>query len=144
MPSVREGQPIGRYVDLAEITDAAQRSLVPIGAIIPWAKSITSVPALPSTYLECNGQAVDDAESPIDGETLPDLNGNSNFLRGAATSGGTGGSSTHTHTALANTSSKARKGQLAEECQALGHTHSTNSGNNLPPYYEVVWIIRIK
>lgn len=64
-------------------------NIVPIGAILPWAKSITGVPALPSNFVECSGQVLSDADSPINGQTIPNLNGDARFLYGAATSGGT-------------------------------------------------------
>ena len=48
---------------------------VPIGTVLPWVKNLAGVPALPVGWLECNGQVVADSQSPLDGETLPDLNG---------------------------------------------------------------------
>ena len=63
---------------------------VPLGGIIPWAKSFTNNEALPVGWLECDGSVIDDPQSPFDGETLPDLNGDTAVLRGASTSGGTG------------------------------------------------------
>ncbi len=44
-------------------------------------------PELPGAIVECNGQTISDAESPINGETLRDLNGEGRFLRGGETSG---------------------------------------------------------
>lgn len=66
---------------------------VPIGAILPWLKSFTNTPSLPTGFVECDGSVLSDADSVYNGETLPDLNGNE-FVRGAATSGGTGGGTT--------------------------------------------------
>ena len=85
--------------------DSAQAVLSPIGAIIAWAKTMASVPqTLPVGWVECDGSTISDAQSPMNGEDLPDLNGGE-FLRGAATSGGTGGSDTmaHTHTGASHT-----------------------------------------
>lgn len=59
----------------------------PIGSIIAWHKNLTGVPALPGNWLECNGQVVSDAASPMDGQALPNLNGEARFIRGSATSG---------------------------------------------------------
>lgn len=70
----------------------------PIGSVTAWLKSYTNTPALPDGWVECNGQVLDDADSVYDGQTIPDLNGDARFLKGAATSGGTGGSSSHIHT----------------------------------------------
>ena len=44
---------------------------VPIGAVISWAKTITGVPALTAHFVECNGQTLSDADSPLDGEDIP-------------------------------------------------------------------------
>ena len=43
---------------------AALANLVPIGAVIPWFKDTPGVPALPSNFVECNGQVLSDPESP--------------------------------------------------------------------------------
>ena len=74
--------------------------LAPVGAIMPWLKSFTNTPqALPSGWMEADGSAISDADSVYNGQNAPDLNGGE-FIRGDATSGGTGGSDTmaHTHT----------------------------------------------
>lgn len=112
--------------------------LVPIGAILAWAKSITGVPALPSNFVECNGAVLSDAASLLNGQTMPNLNGNSDdtslFLRGAATSGGTGGTSTHTQS-YGTKSYQSGGGTLTEGYPPANH---------IPPYYQVVFIIRVK
>ena len=46
-----------------------------------------SVPPLPWGWVECNGQTLNDADSPLDGLAIPDLNGERMFLRGGETSG---------------------------------------------------------
>jgi hypothetical protein len=71
--------------------------MVPVGAIVAWDKSFPSVPSLPPNFVECNGQTVSDASSPLNGQTLRNLNGSNQFLRGNTTSGGTGGSASHVH-----------------------------------------------
>ena len=136
----------------------------PIGGVIPWLKSLTGVDDLPDEWLECNGQVVADELSDLDGTTLPDLNGGVRFLRGAATSGTTGGSATHTlveaelpahdhDLALAadDTSGGANSGVLrlgsTNNDTFTGSTDNAGSGdahNNEPQFYTVVWIIRIK
>lgn len=117
--------------------------IVPIGAIVAWHKSLTGVPALDaeSLFVECNGQVLSDSASPLDGQTIPDLNGDNRFMRGNATSGATGGTSSHTHD---------YGGQ--ESSWAGGSGHTTLRGNtggivaksHLPPNMTVVWIMRIK
>ncbi len=116
--------------------------IVPIGAIIPWAKSFNGVPTLlaqdlSGLFAECDGSVLSDSDSPLDGETLPDLNGTPNaFLRGNSTSGGTGGNLTHNHT-LTVANDRATGGG-SREGTPMGLT------NHEPPYYDVVWLIRIK
>lgn len=74
--------------------------------------NIYKIPKLSENFVECNGQTLDDSESIFDGEVIPNLNGNNNFLRGNSTSGGT---------------------------NTLGATGSADI-----PYYDVVYIMRIK
>ena len=122
-------------------------TFVPIGAILPWAKSITGVPSLPSNFVECNGQTLSDADSPLDGQTIPDLNGDNRFLRGNSTSGDTGGSETHTHTGTTGSSGSIG---LADgnpfDVAPPNHTHTftTDATSTLPTYYGVVYIMKIK
>jgi hypothetical protein len=59
---------------------------VPVGAIVAWHKSLAAT-TLPSSFVECNGQMLTDTASPFNGLTIPNLNGEGRFLRGAATSG---------------------------------------------------------
>ena len=109
--------------------------VVPVGGVVAWLKTFPNAPALPASWAECNGQVLADAESPFDGQTLPDLNSTPRFLRGAAASGGTGGAdSTSVNTVQANQN---RIG-TAVNC-------ATNDPiATLPSYYEVVWVMRVK
>jgi len=130
----------------------------PVGAILPWLKSFTGVPqTLPSGWMELDGSTISDADSPMNGETLPDLNGNNRFLRGNSTSGGTGGSSTHTLTideipAHTHTYPEGVGGGTAavdwtvnaDYNREVSSTGGGNAHENKPPYYDVVWIIRFK
>lgn len=60
----------------------------PVGTIKWWHKSLSGVPqTLPWGWMECTGQTISDAESPIDGQTLPNINGDGRFIRGSNTSG---------------------------------------------------------
>jgi len=34
---------------------SAAAGFVPIGAVLPWLKSLTGAPTLPAQFLECNG-----------------------------------------------------------------------------------------
>lgn len=109
---------------------------IPVGCIAPYLKSYPNTPALPNWFVECNGQVLNDPLSPYNGATLPNLNGSGGgtqyFLRGNTTSGATGGAETHTHTAVV--------GNVYTPAVA----NALNQANHLPPYYEVVWIMRIR
>lgn len=121
-------------------------TIVPIGTILPWAKTITGVPTLPSNFVECNGAVLSDAASPLDGQTMPDLNTTKRFLRGSSTSGTTGGSDTHTHTGTTDNNSNQQNYVSSGSTSAATHNHTftTGSSSTLPAYYEVVYIIRVK
>lgn len=110
-------------------------TIVPIGAILPWCKNLTGVPVLSEWFVECNGQVLSDITSPLNGLTMPNLNGttedNKRFLRGALTSGGIGG------TASTGASGYTTAWTYASHIWTPAHS-------NIPPYYEVVWIIKIK
>ncbi|HEY0551362.1 MAG TPA: hypothetical protein VGF13_17290, partial [Verrucomicrobiae bacterium] len=82
---------------LLDTLQAQVNGLLPVGFIGAWPKSRANMPALPGTWVECNGQVLNDPASPFHGQTMDDLNGASGpqrFLRGASASGGTGGSDT--------------------------------------------------
>lgn len=144
--------------------------IAPIGTIMAWLKSYTNTPqTLPTGWVECDGSVVNDADSVYNTQTLPDLNGGE-FLRGDTTSGGTGGSATHTlieaempahtHNFQAggtatyfinsyNATNTAAGGgiNITSLSGALTGTQSAGSGTaheNRPPFYNVVWIMRIK
>ena len=106
--------------------------IVPIGSIIALAKSLTGIPPLLPSFVQCDGQVLSDGDSPLNGQTIPDLNaaaGTARFLRGAATSGGTGGSETHTHTITSNGNDSALGGSLNAKEQ------TTSSTSTFPSYY---------
>lgn len=84
----------------ADVLNLLQASKTPIGSIIAWHKSLTGVPALPSSWVECNGQTLNDAGSLLNGQVIPNLNGDAGgadspgvaakaqmFLRGGTASG---------------------------------------------------------
>ena len=108
----------------------------PIGVIMAWHKTFANTPALPDGWVECDGSVLSDGDSPYDSQTIPDLNGQNNFLRGNSTSGDVddGGSETHTHSHDA--------GAVIQNGNDQGATHTT--ANHLPPYMNIVWIMRVK
>ncbi len=138
----------------------------PIGAVMPWLKTLAGTPTIPANWMECDGSTISDSSSPMNGTTIPDLNGDNRFLRGNSTSGGTGGSSTHTlitneipvhnHPPDTNThfmcftstgGSQVFPGAGSDRIDIRATTGNAGSGQpheNKPPYYDVVWIIRFK
>ena len=106
--------------------------IVPVGAIIAWHKNIPGAPPLLPNFLECNGQVVDNSESPMDGQTLDDLNGDARFLRGAATSG------TEQQSNIGGNAAKYEGGEV----DFLRLT-STSWQSTYPVNLSVVWVIRI-
>src|ERR1043166_6345526 len=113
-------------------------ALLPIGIVCAWAKNTPGVPALPGTWVECNGQVLNDPESPLNGQTIDDLNGAQRYLRGASASGGTGG---------ADTWNLAGEVSVDNNLDASSTTVASAPQPDLPllpSYYEVVWVMRVK
>src|ERR1043166_3722671 len=111
-----------------------------IGSLKPWLKNFPGVPALPAQWAECNGQVLNDPDSPLNGQTLPDINVAQRFLRGAATSGGTGGNDAHQH----SITGQGYGGVTAGSDLYTGPPSATDTASSLPPYYEAVWVMRVK
>jgi hypothetical protein len=146
VPSIfPEAQRAGEGFDSDIIWSDVGYGIVPIGGIVAWCKTLvfgTSAALLIPNFLECNGQVVVDGGSPFDGMALPDLNGagagNNRFLRGSSTSGTTGGAATHAHTLLLATP------PIHGGAPDGTYEPTTTTVSHIPPYYEVVWVIRIK
>lgn len=137
----------------------------PVGTVVAWLKSFTNTPALPSGWVECNGQTISNTNSVYNGETLPDLNVTQNrFLRGNSSSGGSGGLEQvtltisqmpeHNHNTLGATKYYYGAGGTwdfgfaggNQDCKHAYYTQHKGGGQaheNRPPYYDVVWIMRI-
>jgi hypothetical protein len=112
-------------------------TLVPIGGVIPWFKDTPGVPALPSNFVECNGQVLSDAASPLDGQTMPDINtGAQRFIRGGTNSGTTGGIDSF-GTALADNAG-------VGTAQNFVTTDFSPGAQPFPPYITAVYVIRVK
>jgi hypothetical protein len=112
-------------------------NLVPIGAVIPWFKDTPGVPALPSNFVECNGQVLNDPESPLDGQTMPDINtGAARFIRGGVNSGATGGIDSFA-TALADNAGVGTP-------QNFVTVDFSPGAIPIPPYVTAVYVIRVK
>jgi len=145
--------------------------LVPIGCVVAYLKSYTSVPVLPDEFAECNGQTLSDAQSVFNGQAIPNLNGASaatkKFLRGSSTSGTTGGAETST-TNQGTACGTAYPLHTTATCIGFNWDYDSDTGSvgvvalrgweddynkagvinltqaTVPPYYEVVYVMRIK
>ena len=154
----------------ASVQTQTQTNVAPIGAIFPWLKSFANTPALISGWVECNGQTLNDGDSVYNGQVIPNLNGNNQFMRGNSTSGGTGGSATmaHEHNLFSGGTVATTSGSASNKisthstaAQTAGddnwgagatynlqrmqkQTETQSNTENRPPFYNVVWIMRIK
>jgi hypothetical protein len=89
-------QPRQRFASVPYALHAADG--VPVGTVIDWWRADANTP-LPVGYQACDGTVVNDAQSPLNGKTLPNLNGR--FIMGTTDPnaiGATGGAATHNHT----------------------------------------------
>jgi hypothetical protein len=112
-------------------------ALVPIGVVLPWFKDIPGVPALGENFVECNGQQLDDAESPLDGQFMPDINtGAQRFIRGGLSSGALGGIDSFA-TAQADNAGVGTP-------QSFVTTDFSPGAQPFPPYVTAVYVIRVK
>jgi len=115
--------------------------LAPVGSVMPHLTSFTGVPTIPLGWCECDGSTISDSESPLNGVTIPDLNGDGKFLRGNTTSGGTGTGS-HSHT-ITQTSGGGTWGLIYSTIYQYNPS-GTGGTAATPPCYDVVYIIRYK
>ena len=121
-------------------------STLPLGVILAWHRDFDQayIPPLPPGWVECNGQVLDDPESPFDGQTIPNLNGDANgadspglsrkeqmFLRGNTTSGEGQDHQMQSH--------RHQDPQHTHSVTDEGHHHSapTWSGDGSDNHYEV-------
>jgi hypothetical protein len=117
---------------------------------------------LPSGWLECDGSTISDADSPLNGQAVPDINGNNDFIacNKDAPSGTHSALSSHRHSVtdfyLLNSAGSAVPTKAtpygsyainvmkpAKHYHACG-TQWSDYQTPLPPYYQAVAIIRIK
>lgn len=114
--------------------------IVPVGGVIQWAKDIAGVPSLPANFQECDGTVI--SSGPMSGQNTPDYNSANAFPRGNTTSGGTGGATTHTHTVPA-TNLSYRNNLDASRNNYLTNNQVTSADSHLPPYVDMVFVMRI-
>lgn len=117
--------------------DINKYALAPIGSIIGWKTPLGA--ATPANWLSCDGSVISDVASPMNGQTLPNLNGSTEatkiFLRGNTTSGGTGGTDTHNHSYTTH---------YEDPTTNSYHSYSIGSASSIPKYYEIRFIMRVK
>jgi hypothetical protein len=130
-------QAVKTYVDSKIVSGGV--GVVPVGGVVAWLKSFPHTPALTDNFVECNGQTLNDANSIYDGQTIPNLNGEHRFLQGDLTSGTTGGSLDKSTGGPSSTD-----GGLPDPHQLASTTHTHSIDDIRPPYYAVVWIMRVK
>jgi hypothetical protein len=110
---------------------------VPIGVAVPYFKDTPGVPPLPANFVECNGQLLNDPESPMNGQFMPDANtGVARFIRGGLTSGVTGGIDSFA-TALADNAG-------VGTAQNFVTVDFSPGAQPFPPFITAVWVIRVK
>lgn len=164
-PSKQSGLAAAKAIDAA-IFNAG---VVPVGSIVMHHASFTNCPTLPSNFVACNGQVLNDTGSVFNGQTIPDLNNNAGadgtgfFIRGSKTTTGTPQLAqaileSHTHTLSAGTVLDAAGGVLAGGYTTVGTSTASfktklsgNTGTNTstntetrPKNYSMMFIMRIK
>ncbi len=139
----------------------------PIGAIIAWHKNLSFTPDLPYGWVECNGQTLNDGESPYNLQAMPDLNstppgiypppnGGGRFLRGSSHSGDYQNASDHVlgspgiRYPAGGSLMDNEDGQLTYTINRVYLNESPDCncgwqyGYSRPVNMSVVWIIRVK
>jgi hypothetical protein len=112
------------------------------GSFANAAYNVYATPPYPPTFALCDGSTLNDTDSVYHNRALPNLITNNVFMRANSTSGGTGGATTHTHTVDVPATAVAVAGNVVHGSGATPITTSTSS--NVPPYIDMVPIIRIK
>ena len=140
--------------------------VIPIGGIMPYNEYPET--EIPEIYVKCNGQTITDSDSPLEGQTAPDLNNSNRFLRGSdGNTGVTGGAeqvalsgtelASHDHQARtvyngssmnssAGSESGAGSGSSYEDSdrEAIKSEGGDSAHENRPPFFNVTYIMRVK
>jgi hypothetical protein len=140
------GVRIGTALSTTELwVEIVQDDKDAIGTVKATLPDFTGIPSnnLTAFWVACAGQSLSDAESPLNGQTIPDLNdasGTETFLRGNTASGGTGGSASHSHSASSGASGPGNIGAATSWLTSS----NTNGAGIEPEYYDVVWVMKVK
>lgn len=131
----------------------------PVGGVIGFLVSFVGVATLVAQgrneWAAANGQTITDLESPLNGQTLPNLNasggGTQRFLRGSTTSGATGGGDTTAYTPSGSICPNSTSTVVTPSgaCPAVSTLNPSFGGclcnvAILPSWYSLQWIIRFK
>ncbi len=131
--TTRSGVRIGIALSANELfISIVQDEADAVGTIKAYHISATTIPSnnLTAFWQLMDGTTISDSESPIDGDVMDDLNAGNRFLRGADTSGGTGGVKTDT------AGGASAGGDVSHQLDA--------NLDNQPPFFDVAWIIKKK
>jgi hypothetical protein len=158
--SAKQGVPGQDFLVDGTIRAADGFGYVPVGTILAWHRDFTGTAlTLPPGWVECNGQEVTDLDSPFNGLTLPQLNGDARFLRGGAVSGTIQADSItnhqHNYTRAANCNERWNGGNSSYECSpttlqttataiTASGAQTTIESETRPVNMSVVWVMRIK
>lgn len=123
--------------DRATVADRAPGEL-PVGGITMFHGDAED---LPPNWLICDGQSVDDPESPLNGQTVPDLRGL--FVRGATSGGRLGATGGADYEPDHNHSVVYRDGGGAGDYN-VGRTGRAGGHDKRPGHMELHYIIRIR
>ncbi len=138
-----------------------QTALVPVGAVIDWYRPRTDTP-IPSGFVICNGDQVKDAQSPLNGANVPDLT--DRFVMGvtAGRLGEKGGRAdippdgAHDHGGVTAgfggyqpgeinyDRGPGRQDQFEMKFKIAGVGNHAHGGENRPPYFGLIKLIRVK
>ncbi len=148
-----------------DLETARSNLLAPVGSIVAWHKHVQGGGlTIPGGWVECNGGTVNDPDSPIQGATIPNLNGAASynspgfgsaerlFLRGGTTSGAGEDDmfESHTHTYDSESESGGWGGtndgarHVTENRIGGVSTGATGGSETRPKNMSVVWIMRVK
>ena len=164
--TTRSGVRVGTALSTTELfVKIIQDDADTVGTIKAWHEDMTGMPSnmITAFWLACDGAVLTDAESPFNGQTLPDLNTTQRFLRGSATTGTTGGADTHNHQWHDDTDGDTYQsdGSTAQTYELVhggidvlnacidrrsgqGTDYYTKNGSTLPACMTVKWIFKIK
>jgi hypothetical protein len=149
LSTTKSGVRIGTAVSTTKIhINIVQDDRDMVGTIKPYAKSFTAIPSnnVTAFWKECDGSVLSDVESPLNGQTLPNLNGSTDatkkFLRGSTTSGTVGSDTTHAHSIGQSVSTIYNP--MSDANLTYDSASGTGAAGNVPPYYEVVMLIKVK